>query len=209
MLSTHQLKFQYTPDVKFDFPDIQCALGDTLVISGESGSGKTTLLHILGGLIKPNQGSLRLNNTDISLLEGARLDKFRGKNISIIFQKMHFISSISVMENILLAQWLGTGLKDANAVNELLAKLNIADQGNKHINQLSQGQQQRVAIARALINRPSLILADEPTSSLDNKNATIVEELLKESAKSLNAALIIVTHDMRMKKHAQNLIELV
>jgi ABC-type lipoprotein export system ATPase subunit len=102
-------------------------LGDTLVISGESGSGKTTLLHILGGLIKPNQGSLRLNNTDIHLLEGAQLDKYRGKNISIIFQKMHFISSISVMENILLAQWLGTGLKDANAVNELLAKLNIAE----------------------------------------------------------------------------------
>lgn len=209
MLVTQNLKFEYTPQVKFNFPDITCSQGDSIVISGNSGTGKTTLLHILGGLSKPNSGSVKLNDTEISALIGSSLDKFRGKNISIIFQKMHFISSINALENILLAQWLTTGIKDKNIVLELLERLNIVDQRNKDISQLSQGQKQRLAIARALINKPSLILADEPTSSLDNKNAEIVERLLKESATSLNSVLVIVTHDMRMKEHSQNLIELI
>jgi putative ABC transport system ATP-binding protein len=208
MLLTKDLKFEYTPQVKFDFPDIACALGDSLVITGESGSGKTTLLHLLGGLIKPKSGKVILNETEYNILEGSSLDKYRGKHISIIFQKMHFISSISVLENILLAQWLGTEKKNKNHAMQILERLQIADQKDKNIKQLSQGQQQRVAIARALINQPSLILADEPTSSLDNKNAEIVEKLLRESAQTMNAALIMVTHDMRMKQNAKNTIEL-
>jgi ABC-type lipoprotein export system ATPase subunit len=208
MLSTKDLKFEYTPQVKFSFPDIECAAGDSLVITGESGSGKTTLLHLLGGLIKPKSGKVILNETEVNVLDGSSLDKFRGKHISIIFQKMHFISSISVLENILLAQWLGTENKNKDHAMQILEKLQIADQKDKNIKQLSQGQQQRVAIARALINQPSLILADEPTSSLDNRNAEIVEKLLRESAQSMNAALVIVTHDMRMKQNAKNTIEL-
>jgi lipoprotein-releasing system ATP-binding protein len=208
MLLTKDLKFEYTPQVKFDFPDIACALGDSFVITGESGSGKTTLLHLLGGLIKPKSGKVILNETEYNILEGSSLDKYRGKHISIIFQKMHFISSISVLENILLAQWLGTEKKNKNHAMQILERLQIADQKDKNIKQLSQGQQQRVAIARALINQPSLILADEPTSSLDNKNAEIVEKLLRESAQTMNAALIMVTHDMRMKQNAKNTIEL-
>jgi putative ABC transport system ATP-binding protein len=121
---------------------------------------------------------------------------------------MHFISSISVLENILLAQWLGTKKKDKENAMQIIERLQIADQKDKNIKQLSQGQQQRVAIARALINQPSLILADEPTSSLDNKNAEIVEKLLRESAQIMNAALVMVTHDMRMKQNAKNTIEL-
>lgn len=209
MLSVRDLRFQYNHDVKFQFPDFDCALGNTLVISGESGSGKTTLLHILGGLIRPNAGHVFLEDVEMNLLEGSDLDKFRGKNISIIFQKMHFIASISVLENIVLSQWLGTGIRNKEAAMTILEKLGIVDQRNKNVSQLSQGQQQRVAIARALINRPRLILADEPTSSLDNKNAEIVEGLLRDSAHALNAALVIVTHDMRMKNHAKNLMELV
>ena len=208
MLLTKDLKFEYTPQVKFDFPDIACALGDSLVITGESGSGKTTLLHLLGGLIKPKSGKVILNETEYNILEGSSLDKYRGKHISIIFQKMHFISSISVLENILLAQWLGTEKKNKNHAMQILERLQIVDQKDKNIKQLSQGQQQRVAIARALINQPSLILADEPTSSLDNKNAEIVEKLLRESAQTMNAALVMVTHDMRMKQNAKNTIEL-
>jgi putative ABC transport system ATP-binding protein len=209
MFLTKDLKFEYTPQVKFNFPNIECAQGDSLVITGESGSGKTTLLHLLGGLIKPKSGKVILNETEVSSLDGSSLDKYRGKHISIIFQKMHFISSISVLENILLAQWLGTKKKDKENAMQIIERLQIADQKDKNIKQLSQGQQQRVAIARALINQPSLILADEPTSSLDNKNAEIVEKLLRESAQIMNAALVMVTHDMRMKQNAKNTIELV
>ena len=186
-----------------------CPLGESLVISGDSGTGKTTLLHLLGGLIKPQSGKVMLNDTEVNLLEGSSLDKFRGKSISIIFQKMHFISSISVLDNILLAQWLGTEKKEKEKAIQILERLQIADQRDKNIKELSQGQQQRVAIARALINQPSLILADEPTSSLDNKNTEIVERLLRESAQDMNAALVMVTHDMRLKQNAKNLIELV
>jgi putative ABC transport system ATP-binding protein len=208
MFLTKDLKFEYTPQVKFNFPNIECAQGDSLVITGESGSGKTTLLHLLGGLIKPKSGKVILNETEVSSLDGSSLDKYRGQHISIIFQKMHFISSISVLENILLAQWLGTKKKDKENAMQIIERLQIADQKDKNIKQLSQGQQQRVAIARALINQPSLILADEPTSSLDNKNAEIVEKLLRESAQIMNAALVMVTHDMRMKQNAKNTIEL-
>jgi putative ABC transport system ATP-binding protein len=208
MFLTKDLKFEYTPQVKFNFPNIECAQGDSLVITGESGSGKTTLLHLLGGLIKPKSGKVILNETEVSSLDGSSLDKYRGKHISIIFQKMHFISSISELENILLAQWLGTKKKDKENAMQIIERLQIADQKDKNIKQLSQGQQQRVAIARALINQPSLILADEPTSSLDNKNAEIVEKLLRESAQIMNAALVMVTHDMRMKQNAKNTIEL-
>ena len=209
MLITKDLKFEYSPQVKFSFPDLACNLGESMVISGDSGTGKTTLLHILGGLIKPQSGKVLLNDTEVSLLEGSALDRFRGKNISIIFQKMHFISSISVIDNILLAQWLGTEKKEKEKAIEILDRLQIADQRDKNIKELSQGQQQRVAIARALINQPSLILADEPTSSLDNKNAEIVERLLRESTQEMNAALVMVTHDQRLKQNAKNLIELV
>lgn len=209
MLATKDLKFEYTPQVKFSFPDLACNLGESLVICGDSGTGKTTLLHILGGLIKPQSGKILLSDTEVNLLEGSKFDKFRGKNISIIFQKMHFISSISVLENILLAQLLGTEKKEKEKAIQILEKLQIADQKDKNIKELSQGQQQRVAIARALINQPSLILADEPTSSLDNKNAEIVERLLRESAQEMDAALVMVTHDMRLKQNAKNLIELV
>ena len=209
MLATKDLKFEYNPQVKFSFPDLTCSLGGSLVISGDSGTGKTTLLHLLGGLIKPQSGKVLLNDKEVNLLEGSSLDKFRGKSISIIFQKMHFISSISVLDNILLAQWLGTEKKEKEKAIQILERLHIADQRDKNIKELSQGQQQRVAIARALINQPSLILADEPTSSLDNKNTEIVERLLRESAQELNAALVMVTHDMRLKQNAKNLIELV
>ena len=90
MLATKDLKFEYTPQVKFSFPDLTCPLGESLVISGDSGTGKTTLLHLLGGLIKPQSGKVLLNDKEVNLLEGSSLDKFRGKSISIIFQKMHF-----------------------------------------------------------------------------------------------------------------------
>lgn len=208
MLITKNLKFEYSPQVNFCFPDMQCAAGGHMLIVGESGSGKTTLLHLLAGLLKPQNGSILIEDIDITNLSGGSMDKYRGEYISIIFQRMHFIGAVSVLDNVMMAQSLGVGKTDKTAAMQILEKLNIADQATKYINQLSLGQQQRVAIARALVNKPKLILADEPTSSLDAKNAKIVEQLLYDAAHEMNASLVIVTHDMRLKQSANNIIEL-
>lgn len=208
MLRTESISFSYQSNTLFKFPDIKCQQGETLIITGESGSGKTTLLHLLGGISKPNSGNVFIENQAISQLDGSSLDAYRGNHISIIFQKMHFIASLSVLDNILVAQWLGNQKKSKEKAISLLRQLNIEDQKNKKPSQLSIGQQQRLAIARAVINEPKVILADEPTSSLDDKNAQIVAELLITSAAEFNAALIVVTHDQRIKHLANQIIEL-
>ncbi len=199
MLLSSQLKFSYNSGTAFLFPEITCDPKNVLLITGSSGKGKTTLLHLLAGLIKPEAGSININNTDISLLNGKNLDSFRGRHIGIIFQQSHFVSSLSVLENIMLAQYLSGRKKNEKAIKNLLVDLGVISQINKKPAQLSIGQQQRVSIARALINKPDLLLADEPTSSLDDENCLTVAELLQQQAKQFNTALVIVTHDNRLK----------
>lgn len=199
MLSVKNLKFQYDSSTKFEIPDIQLAAGEELLILGKSGSGKTTVLNVLGGLLKPQQGEVRLGETLLSSLQGAQLDKFRGKNIGIVFQKPHILSALTVEENLKLANFF-VGQK-GNQNLDLLRELGIYDKRKSKVTTLSEGEAQRVSIARALANHPKLILADEPTASLDDENAAIVVNLLQEQAKKYNAALIIVTHDQRVKDH--------
>lgn len=199
MLLSSQLGFLYNADTQFLFPAISCQPTETLLITGSSGKGKTTLLHLLAGILKPKSGAIKINNADICLLTGKKLDSFRGQHIGIIFQQSHFVASLSVLENILLAQYLSGRKKDELQAKQLLTDLDVSSQQNKKPTQLSIGQQQRVSIARALINKPNLLLADEPTSSLDDENCLIVAELLQQQAKQFNTALIIVTHDNRLK----------
>lgn len=141
-------------------------------------------------------------------MKAGKLDKFRGDNIGIIFQKNHFISSISVLENLKIAQFFG-GTEDEKKCRDLLGRLNILDKADKAISTLSEGEKQRVAIARALVNDPELILADEPTSALDDDNCDEVIRLLEEQASNAGAALVIVTHDTRLKEKVSNQITLV
>ncbi|MCH7399850.1 ATP-binding cassette domain-containing protein [Belliella sp. DSM 107340] len=202
MLSVKNIQFQYNPDLKFQVPDISMSAGDELLILGKSGSGKTTILNILGGLLKPQSGEILLNNTKLNLLKGAELDKFRGKNIGIVFQKPHILAPLTVEENLKLANFF-VGEKGDQNLN-LLKELGIFDKRKAKVNTLSEGEAQRVSIARALANHPKLILADEPTASLDDENAQAVIRLLQEQAKKHNAALIIVTHDQRVKDHISN-----
>ena len=204
MIQTNELTFSYNTDTQFVFPNIFCDKKSSLLITGGSGTGKTTLLHLLGGLLTPQSGQVVVNRTPLSSLSQRKLDRFRGENMGIILQSSYFVDALSVMENITLAAWLASGKRaDARAL-KLLDDLQLSKQANKFPSSLSVGQKQRVSIARALINNPSVLLADEPTSSLDDDNALIVANLLQNLSAEYHAALIIVTHDYRLKEKFVN-----
>lgn len=206
MIETNQLTFQYSPDLQFHFPNMNCQQGSHWLILGQSGCGKSTLLHLLGGLLKPTGGEVTVKEQDLTKLSTDELDHFRGQNIGIVFQQSHLIKALTVEENLLTAQYLAGAKQDKAAVGALLERLNIGDKSKKKPQQLSLGERQRVSIARALVNNPALILADEPTSSLDDVNCKEVVKLLLEQSKDFNATLIIVTHDGRLKDLFQHQI---
>ncbi len=209
MLTTNNLSYSYqgANDV-LSFPDVDCKTGEHWLLLGQSGSGKTTLLHLLGGLLRPKNGVVKVGETEIQELKTAALDKFRGQNIGIIFQKPHFVSALNVEENLQAAQFLANKKQDKNRIKELLESVNLGHKLKSKTNDLSEGEKQRVSIARALVNRPVVILADEPTSALDDKNCGEVVKLLESQAKEQNATLLIVTHDNRLKDYFKNQITL-
>ena len=207
MISTKGLNFKYNEQASFSFPDINLGKDENLLIIGSSGIGKTTLLHLLAGLLESNSGSINLYGQDISKLTQHQIDKFRGKNIGIVFQKPHFVNSLTVKENLQLAQYLGNK-KDQNRIIDILSSLDILNKENKRPKKLSQGEKQRASIAMAIVNSPKLILADEPTSSLDDENCDSVINLLKKQASEFKAQLIVITHDNRLKKHFKKSIKL-
>lgn len=208
MLKTHSLAFSYNSQKTFKFPDIQLDTGQHLLILGESGIGKTTLLHLMAGLLKPQSGNVELMGTSLNELSSAHLDRFRGQHIGLVFQRPHFIQSLSVEKNLTLVQYLAGKSKDKNRVKAVLDSLGILHKIKEKPQRLSQGEQQRVAIAVAVINGPQLILADEPTASLDDKNCSRVATLLKEQAAASSSLLIIITHDQRLKDHFSNTLTL-
>ena len=208
MLQTTDLQFTYGKNALLRFPDILLQQGEHWLLLGESGSGKTTLLHLLGGLLSPQQGKICIGDTDIAQLSASRLDQFRGQHIGIVFQKSHFIRSLTVAENLLLAQKLAHAPLDRTRVASLLERLQLGHKMHSKPSQLSIGEQQRAAIARALINQPNLILADEPTSALDDHNSAAVATLLEEEAKAAGATLLVVTHDKRLKDRFPQQIQL-
>ncbi len=208
MIYTENLTFSFNETTNFSFPNITSNASEIVLITGNSGKGKTTLLHLLGGLLRPKSGSITIQDTNISSLSEKELDRFRGRNIGLVLQQSHFVASLNVLENVVLASWLATGKKATEKAKSLLKQLDLEDQLYKLPSNLSVGQQQRVSIARALINEPKLLLADEPTSSLDDENAAKVADLLAHLSKEYNAALIIVTHDQRLKDKFSNQLNL-
>ncbi len=208
MLQAISLTFNYNTSTFFTFPSVTCDSSEALLITGNSGKGKTTLLHLLAGILRPNKGEILIDKIDISKFSEKKLDQFRGKNIGLILQQSHFIASLTVLENVVLASWLASGKKATEKAVQLLTELDLESQIHKLPSQLSVGQQQRVSIARALINEPKLLLADEPTSSLDDENAMKVADLLYKLAKDYKASLVIVTHDQRLKNKFPNQIHL-
>ena len=208
ILSVNKLSYAYANGSVIRFPDFLVKHGEDLLITGNSGSGKTTLLHLLSGLLKVKDGEIIIGESSLSELNQKELDRFRGKNIGLVFQQPKFISSINVLANIQAAQYFGTGTVDKSAALTLLNELGITEKAKKNTNQLSGGERQRLAIARALAAKPKIVLADEPTSSLDDENAELVYELLHREAMKNGATLIVVTHDQRLKMKFENIIAL-
>ena len=207
MIITKEVEFNYDNQIFFKFQDIDLKSNENLLIIGNSGVGKTTLMHLLAGLLKSNSGSIKLFDKELSQLSSHQLDTFRKNNIGIVFQRPHFVNSLTVKENLQLAQYIANK-NDNNRIESILKNLNIFDKSNKKTNQLSQGEKQRASIALAIVNSPKLILADEPTSSLDDTNCSKVIKLLKKQATDFGAQLIVITHDSRLKKHFKKSIEL-
>ena len=207
MVITKEVEFNYDNQIFFNFQNIDLKSTENLLIIGNSGVGKTTLMHLLAGLLKSNSGSIKLFDKELSQLSSHQLDRFRKNNIGIVFQRPHFVNSLTVKENLQLAQYIANK-NDNNRIESILKNLNIFDKSNKKTNQLSQGEKQRASIALAIVNSPKLILADEPTSSLDDTNCSKVIKLLKKQATDFGAQLIVITHDSRLKEHFKKSIEL-
>ncbi len=203
MIKIHSLRHRYSPELVLAFKDWNINQGEHWLMLGNSGSGKTTLLHLVTGLLRPTQGEVVINGTSIYQLTTAQLDGFRGKHIGLIFQRPHLIKSLTVAENLMLAQTLAGLPANMQRINEVLGSLNIADKRKNYPSELSQGQLQRVSIGRAVINKPALIMADEPTSSLDDGNTSTVLDLLISQAEQNSATLVIATHDNRVKKRIE------
>lgn len=208
MISIKALRFSYGSTLILDIDELIVYQGHHCLFLGDSGSGKTTLLHILAGLIKPQEGNVVLAETNIATLKTYQMDNFRGNNIGLIFQKAHLISALTVTENLLLSQYLGGIKKDTKRIDEVLADLNVFHRKNAKVSELSQGEAQRVAIARAMLNKPKIILADEPTSSLDDTNCERVIEMLQNQALLYEATMVITTHDHRIKERFEKSLTL-
>lgn len=208
MLECQNLQFSYTEHKKFEFPSFSCKQGETLLILGNSGTGKTTLLHLLALILKPTKGSISINNQDFSNLSDKEAPVARAKNIGIIYQKAHFVDSLNVEENLLLANYLANQSQSKQRATALAKELGFEELLRKKTTELSGGEQQRVSIARALMNNPAVVLADEPTSNLDDENCEKVANLLENQSKNVGAALVIVTHDQRLKNRFPNQIVL-
>jgi len=180
--------------------------GEFVAIIGPSGSGKSTLLHLLGGIDKPTSGKVYINDVDIYNLKEKDLSIFRRRNVGLIYQFYNLIPVLSVKENILLPAELDNRKIDKDYLDDLLKTLGLKERANHLPNELSGGQQQRTSIGRALINRPSIVLADEPTGNLDSKNSKEVLELLKLSVRKYNQTLIMITHDPSIALQADRVI---
>lgn len=182
--------------------------GESLAVVGASGSGKSTLLHVMGGVDTVTNGKVIVDDRDITTLKDEEMSVFRRRKIGFVFQSYHLIPVLTVEENIQMPILLDHKKPDREYIDHVIEMLGLKDR-RKHLpNQLSGGQQQRAAIARALANRPSLILADEPTGALDSTNGNEVMALLQDSVKKLNQTLVLITHNIDLVREADRIVRI-
>ncbi|MEL7447647.1 MAG: ATP-binding cassette domain-containing protein [Pseudomonadota bacterium] len=198
-IDVSDLTFSYADKTILNIPQFTLDRASSVAVIGPSGCGKTTFLHLLAGLIRPNAGRIEVLGQRLDELKAASLDRFRGRHIGLVFQRLHLLPALNVRDNVLLAQRLSGSGGDAGRVAALFDQLELSGLEHRMPSMLSQGQAQRVAIARALVHGPELIMADEPTSALDDGHAERALALLQSSARSVGAALLVVTHDQRVR----------
>lgn len=199
MIAVTSLRHRYDNLLVLEVADWRVRTGEAWLLTGPSGSGKTTLLHIVGGLLKPREGRIEIAGQDLASLAGPELDAFRGRRIGVVFQGLHLLQPLSVLDNLLLAPAMAGLPGDEPRARDLLKTLGLADKAGVRPAALSHGQAQRVALARALMNRPALLLADEPTANLDDEQAGAAVELLISQAAAHGATLVVASHDGRVR----------
>lgn len=199
MFSLSGVERRYGADTALRIDSWQAASGEHWLLSGPSGSGKSTALHLLSGLSRPSRGTIEVAGQDLNELDGAALDRWRGRTVGFVPQRLHLVAALTVLENLLLAQYLSGQAADAASARLALAAVRLDGFSGRYPETLSQGQAQRVAVARAVVHRPMLLMADEPTASLDDEHASATLDLLVSQARAVGATLVIASHDARVR----------
>jgi len=181
-----------------DVPHLEVSAGEQVVIRGRSGGGKTTLLNVIAGLATADQGRIVVNATDLTRLPEASRDRFRARHIGFVFQTFNLLPGFSALENVLLGMTFTGQRNDSRRAAELLERVGLEHRLSHKPSALSVGEQQRVAVARALVNRPGLLLADEPTANIDPAHQQQVVDLLREVCRAENVAMLLVTHSLEV-----------
>ncbi|NNU43882.1 ABC transporter ATP-binding protein [Ramlibacter montanisoli] len=199
MIQARSLAYRYPQGPALSFPDVEVPQGGTLLLQGRSGAGKSTWLALVAGLLTPTSGQLLVAGQDLAPLRGGERDRWRGRSIGFLPQKLHLSDALSVERNLSLVYFAAGLAEDKVAVRAALDALGVADLAHRLPGQLSGGQAQRVALARATPLQPKVLLADEPTASLDDQAAAAAVTLLREAARRCGATLVVATHDARVR----------
>jgi len=213
VLELHGVRKSYREDAGAVLDVIQIGrftvgAGEQIALVGESGSGKSTLLNLIAGILLPDSGEILLNGTDVTKLAEAARDRFRAANIGYVFQSFNLLQGFTALENVLLGQMFASHGSGAERATKLLETVGLGKRLHHKPRALSVGEQQRVAIARALVNEPSLVLADEPTGSLDAKNGGVVLQLLRRICAENKHTLLVVTHDPKVQEQFEKVVRL-
>lgn len=198
MIATSQLSYRYPHGPTLVFPDVDVPQGAVLLLSGPSGCGKSTWLALVSALVLPTSGTLTVAGQPLNALQSVAADAWRAGAIGLLPQRLHLSAALNVHQNLAMAQWAAGQKEDAARIHVALQALGVQDLAQRKPGQLSGGQAQRVALARAVLLQPKILLADEPTASLDDAAAADAVGLLLATAKTRNATLVIATHDARV-----------
>jgi putative ABC transport system ATP-binding protein len=198
MIFTQGLTYSYQQGTALVFDNVDLAQGEVLLLSGASGSGKSTWLALIAALLKPASGVLNVAGQSLTNLSAAAADAWRARNVGFMPQKLHLSAALTVQQNLAMAQWAANEAQDDTRILAALRSLGVDALAQRKPSQLSGGQAQRVALARAVLMQPRIVLADEPTASLDDQSAADAVELLYSTARQHQATLVIATHDARV-----------
>jgi putative ABC transport system ATP-binding protein len=197
VIHLHSLRHRLAPGVFFMLDELCVAAGESVALTGPSGCGKSTLLNLMAGLTRLQAGSVRVLGTEVGSLGTAALDQHRGRHIGMVFQSFHLLGHFTALENVQIG--LRFSRRSGNAV-QMLERVGLAHRQHTRVNRLSIGERQRVAIARALVGKPEILLADEPTGSLDPKTGRQVFDLMRELVHEHSTTFLMVTHDLALAK---------